>query len=103
MPMADLFVCKEGEIKDGEVRIVAARDVEVGVFRHAGKYYAYRNHCVHQGGPACEGVILPKVEDVYGPDKTLLGQTFNESEMHFVCPWHGYEYKIETGECVPDP
>jgi len=22
--------------------------------------------------------------------------------MHFVCPWHGYEYDMETGECVSD-
>ena len=22
--------------------------------------------------------------------------------MHFVCPWHGYEYELETGQCVGD-
>jgi nitrite reductase/ring-hydroxylating ferredoxin subunit len=22
--------------------------------------------------------------------------------MHIVCPWHGYEYKLETGECAAD-
>ena len=22
--------------------------------------------------------------------------------MHFVCPWHGYEYDIKTGECAAD-
>ena len=22
--------------------------------------------------------------------------------MHFVCPWHGYEYDLKTGECVGD-
>jgi nitrite reductase/ring-hydroxylating ferredoxin subunit len=100
--MADVLVCKAGEIKDGEVRIVAVNDVEVGVYQHDGKYYAYRNHCLHQGGPACEGVMLPKVRDVFGQDKILLGQTFDESEMHIVCPWHGWEYKLETGECAAD-
>jgi len=100
--MADVFVCKAGEIKDGEVRIVSAKEVDVGVYHHAGKYYAYRNVCVHQGGPVCEGVMLPKVEDVLGPHRTLLGQQFNDSEMHIVCPWHGYEYKLETGECAAD-
>jgi nitrite reductase/ring-hydroxylating ferredoxin subunit len=100
--MVDVFVCKAGEIKDGELRIVAVDDVEVGVYRHGGKYYAYRNHCLHQGGPACEGVMLPKVEDVFGPDRVLMGQRFNEGEMHFICPWHGWEYKLETGECAAD-
>jgi len=100
--MADVFVCKAGEIKDGEVRIVSANDVEVGIYRHGGKYYAYRNHCLHQGGPACEGVMLPKVEDVFGPDRVLVSQRFDEGEMHIVCPWHGWEYKLETGECAAD-
>jgi nitrite reductase/ring-hydroxylating ferredoxin subunit len=29
-----------------------------------------------------------------------LRQTFSADEAHFVCPWHGYEYDIKTGECV---
>ncbi|HUK60996.1 MAG TPA: Rieske (2Fe-2S) protein [Stellaceae bacterium] len=100
--MVDVFVCKAGELKDGEVRIVSARDVDVGVYRHGGKYYAYRNQCAHQGGPACEGIMLPKVEDVLGPDRTHNGMRFNEGEMHIICPWHGWEYKLESGECATD-
>ena len=100
--MVELFVCKAGELKDGDVRLVAALETEIGVYRHGGKYYAYRNLCAHQGGPACEGIMLPKVEDVLAPDRTHLGQRFNEGEMHIVCPWHGYEYKLETGECATD-
>jgi nitrite reductase/ring-hydroxylating ferredoxin subunit len=23
--------------------------------------------------------------------------------MHFVCPWHGYEYDLKTGHCMGDP
>ncbi len=100
--MVDVFVCKAGELKDGEVRIVSARDVDVGVYRHGGKYYAYRNYCAHQGGPACEGIMLPKVEDVLAPDRTQHGMRFDESEMHIICPWHGWEYKLENGECAGD-
>ena len=43
---------------------------------------------------------MNKVEDVLGPDKTWRGQRFDENEAHFICPWHGYEYDIKTGECV---
>ncbi len=25
------------------------------------------------------------------------GYAFDESEMRIVCPWHGYEFSIETG------
>jgi nitrite reductase/ring-hydroxylating ferredoxin subunit len=95
--MAQVFVCSELEMKDGDVRIVRQDRVEVGIYRHAGSYYAYRNLCAHQGGPAC------KVIDLFGPDRGFLGQTYDEGEPHIVCPWHGWEYKLKTGECAPDP
>jgi len=95
--MVDVLVCQQGDLKDGDVRIVAKGELEVGIYRHAGKYFAYQNRCFHQGGPVCEGVLIPKVEDVLAPDRTLLGQRFNEDEMHIVCPWHGYEYSIRSG------
>ena len=27
---------------------------------------------------------------------------FSDSDVNFVCPWHGYEYDIKTGECPAD-
>jgi nitrite reductase/ring-hydroxylating ferredoxin subunit len=63
---------------------------------------AYSNYCLHQGGPACEGLTIAKVEELLMPDKTSRGLYFSETEMHFVCPWHGYEYDMLTGECVAD-
>jgi nitrite reductase/ring-hydroxylating ferredoxin subunit len=98
-----VFVCHEIEMKDGDVRIVRQDRTEVGVYRHEGVIYSYRNHCLHQGGPACEGIIRDRVVDLLGPDKTFLGQTYDRSEPHIVCPWHGWEYKLKTGECAPDP
>ena len=96
-----VFVCKDIEMKDCDVRIIHQDKFEVGVYRHDGSYYAYRNYCLHQGGPACEGIIMHKVEDVLGPDRTWHGQKFGD-EVHFVCPWHGYEYDLKTGECAAD-
>src|ERR1700754_5159191 len=98
-----VFVCKDIEMKDGDVRIIRQDKVEVGVYRHEGAFYAYRNHCLHQGGPACEGIIRGKVVDLYGPDKSHLGQTYDDDEPHIICPWHGWEYKLKTSECAPDP
>ena len=100
--MAEIFVAKASEFADGERRIVARDGLEIGVFRWQGAFYAYENLCVHQGGPACEGLIMHKVEDVLAPDRTWHGQTFSSDEVHFVCPWHGYEYDIKTGECAAD-
>ena len=92
--MAEILVCKEGEIADGGVRMIQAGPVEIGVIHHAGKYYAYRNLCPHQGGPACEGLRMPQVVDLIGKDGGYLGQTFDKNDMHIVCPWHGYEFHL---------
>ena len=100
--MAEQFVGKLSEFKDGDRRIVFQGEREIGVFRHEGQFYAYSNVCLHQGGPACEGLTIAKVEERIMPDKTSRGLYFSETEMHFVCPWHGMEYDIKTGECVGD-
>jgi nitrite reductase/ring-hydroxylating ferredoxin subunit len=100
--MREVFVAKATQFPDGERRIVSHAGREIGVFHWQGKFYAYENICVHQGGPACEGVLMHKVEDVIGPDRNWLGQKFSSEEIHFVCPWHGYEYDLKTGECAAD-
>lgn len=99
--MPEVFVAKASELKDGDRRIVTTGRGEVGVFHHSGAYYAYANQCVHSGGPACEGILINQVIDIIAPDRTYQGQTFSD-EMHFVCPWHGYEYDIKSGEYVGD-
>jgi nitrite reductase/ring-hydroxylating ferredoxin subunit len=99
--MPECFVAKVAELKDGDRRIVVDGKKEIGVFYKDGAYFAYSNYCVHAGGPACEGILINKVVDVIGPDKTYQGQSFTD-EVHFACPWHGYEYDIKTGECIAD-
>jgi len=100
--MAEKLVGKISEFKDGDRRIVFLGDHEIGVFRENGTFYAYSNYCLHQGGPACEGLTIAKVEERIMPDKTSKGLYFSDTELHFVCPWHGYEYDLKTGECVSD-
>jgi nitrite reductase/ring-hydroxylating ferredoxin subunit len=76
----------------GDRRIVRGERGEIGVFHQGGAFHAYSNTCLHSGGPACEGLLMPLVVDVIAEDKTYQGQIFDENEMHFVCPWHGWEY-----------
>ena len=100
--MAEQLVGKASDFKDGDRRILFLGDREIGIFRHEGEFHAYSNYCLHQGGPACEGLTIAKVEEKLMPDMTSRGLYFSETEMHFVCPWHGYEYDLLTGECVAD-
>jgi nitrite reductase/ring-hydroxylating ferredoxin subunit len=99
--MAEWFVAKVSEMAEGDRRIVTAGRRDIGVFFKDGGYHAYSNTCLHQGGPACEGLLINNVVDVVTPDRLYHGQTFGD-DMHFVCPWHGYEYDLKTGECIGD-
>ena len=99
--MAEWFVAKASEMSEGDRRIVTAGRRDIGVFCKDGAYYAYSNTCLHQGGPACEGLLINNVVDVVTPDRLYHGQIFGD-EMHFVCPWHGYEYDLKTGACIGD-
>jgi nitrite reductase/ring-hydroxylating ferredoxin subunit len=95
------FVSKAADLADGDRMILTVGEREIGVFYKDGGYYAYGNYCVHAGGPVCEGLIINRVVDLIGADRKYEGQTFSE-DVHFVCPWHGYEYDLKTGECVGD-
>jgi nitrite reductase/ring-hydroxylating ferredoxin subunit len=99
---AEQFVGRLSEFTDGSRQIVKIGNTEVGIFRHEGEFFAYSNYCLHQGGPACEGLTIAKVEELLREDKTSMGLFFSEKDMNFVCPWHGYEYDMKTGECISD-
>jgi nitrite reductase/ring-hydroxylating ferredoxin subunit len=88
-------VCRADELVPGERRVVAVEGIEVGVFNLDGKIVAYRNHCPHQGGPVClgrwGGTTLPSPPGEY---------VFGRHGRVLVCPWHGWEFDLDTGEAL---
>jgi nitrite reductase/ring-hydroxylating ferredoxin subunit len=99
--MAEEFVGKVTEFKEGDRKILRSGKHEIGIFKFESEFYAYSNFCLHQGGPACEGLMIARVEERLCPDKKSMGLHFTD-DMNFVCPWHGYEYDMKTGEHVAD-
>src|SRR5690348_8066689 len=83
--------------------LAVAGDVEIGVFRVGGQLRAYENRCRHQGGPVCTGEILGRYEAVLNPDRTIAGERFVDDQPRIACPWHGWEYDLESGRCAADP
>ncbi|TNJ63977.1 Rieske (2Fe-2S) protein [Paenibacillus hemerocallicola] len=91
-------VAKAADIAPGTRKIVHAGDRSIGVYNIAGKFYAIRNVCPHQGAPLCRGLTTALVVS----DEP--GGFRHEREGEIVrCPWHQWEFDIKTGQMIVDP
>jgi 3-phenylpropionate/trans-cinnamate dioxygenase ferredoxin subunit len=91
-------VADVASLPPGTRRVVKVNGREIGLFNVDGRFYAIANRCAHQGGPLCSGLLLGQLtssrpgEYDFEPGKKLLE-----------CPWHGWEYDLETGQSWVDP
>jgi nitrite reductase (NADH) small subunit len=101
--MREWLAGDSGEFAGDDRKVVSVDGREVVVFRWRDRLYALENDCLHMGGPVGEGLLLGRVEAVLDDQRRVVGERFSEDEMHLVCPWHGWEYDIETGACAGLP
>ena len=50
--------------------------------------------------PSGEGMLIGKVEAVLDDETSASARSVLDERDPLVCPWHGWEYDIETGECA---
>ncbi len=96
--MKHYHVVKLDEFPEGSRRVVSCDGVEIGVFNVDGEIVAWYNNCVHMRGPICQGRIYKRVLEPVEADGTTRMMTFSEEHTHIVCPWHGYEFDLKTGQ-----
>ncbi len=96
--MPTIRVGRVADIQDGGKIVVETEGEQIGVFRIGNEFFAWKNKCPHQGGPVCQGRIYNKVLEVLDADLKSRGRDFDDSTTHIVCPWHGLEFDIRTGE-----
>ena len=77
-----LKVAALSELAAGTCKAVEAGGKVIALFNIDGNVYALDNTCLHRGGPLGEG--------------TLNGDVVT-------CPWHLWEYNVQTGEKVSSP
>ena len=66
------------------MKIVYAGELAVGVYNLNGEYYALEDRCSHDDGPLCEGD--------WDPDEGVV-----------ICPRHGANFDIRTGDALTLP
>lgn len=92
------------EFEEREPKSVEANGVEICVVRADGEFYALGNRCPHKGGPLHLGEVFPEVsEDFENARSGERPELIYTDDEVIVCPWHGWEYDIETGEHAGDP
>jgi nitrite reductase/ring-hydroxylating ferredoxin subunit len=96
-------VASSDEVAEGGRLIVDIGDTTIGIFRFKNALYAYENVCPHQGGPVCQGRLVPRVVTLLDDGKRTVGAAFDEDDLHIVCPWHGAEYSVTTGAHPSQP
>lgn len=93
----DLFPADE--LEPGQMRAVQVDRVALVVVRGAdGRFHALRDRCPHQAGPLSRGYLRPMV---VGDDVGQFQFLADKEVLH--CPWHGFEYDLDTGRCPGDP
>jgi len=95
---ARYVVARARDLQDGDRLIVNIRGRSIGVFNVEGKFYALLNRCPHRGGQLCKGDIIGLVESDRPGDIRV-----DNSKKFIVCPWHAWEYELETGQSWFNP
>jgi 3-phenylpropionate/trans-cinnamate dioxygenase ferredoxin subunit len=80
----ELDVCPVEELPPGEVKIVRAGEISIGVYNAEGEFYAIEDRCSHDDGPLAEGDWEPE-------------------EFVAICPRHGSRFDIRTGKALSLP
>jgi 3-phenylpropionate/trans-cinnamate dioxygenase ferredoxin subunit len=80
----ELEVCPVEELPPGEVKIVRAGEISIGVYNAEGEFYAIEDRCSHDDGPLAEGDWEPE-------------------EFVAICPRHGSRFDIRTGKALSLP
>lgn len=91
-------LCSADDLQPGQMRAADAGSISVVVIRKPdGSFRALRNRCAHHGAPLSKGLLETMVRGDEVGHKEL------SDDLVVRCPWHGYEFGVDTGICPADP
>ena len=81
--MAWTSLCELGELIEGQGKYVEIDGFRLAVFLHRGSVHTIDNYCPHAGGNMSGGFV--------------------DERGCAVCPWHGWAFRLDTGEMPGAP
>jgi nitrite reductase/ring-hydroxylating ferredoxin subunit len=86
------------ELPPGQIRHVAVDGLRLVVVHTAdGEVHALRDTCPHRGAPLSLGFVQRLL------DADEDGRYCLTDRVVLRCPWHGYEFDVDTGLSIADP
>lgn len=85
------------DFAEGAIARVEVDRRAIGVLRWQGRVYAFADRCPHMGAPICRGRVVSRL-DASGPG--LL--TSSREQPVLACPWHGWEFVLDSGRALVD-
>lgn len=86
------------QVPPGTARSFKVGGRAIAIYNVAGRFYALRDACPHQGAALSGGTVVGAVR------ASQPGcYEFNPRERVVRCPWHGWEYDLATGQSYYSP
>ena len=70
------------DAKDGQIKEIEIGDRKIVLVKHGDKFFALDGLCTHKSGPLAKGLV---------------------KDGKIVCPWHGAEFDLTSGEVAKGP
>jgi nitrite reductase/ring-hydroxylating ferredoxin subunit len=84
------------DFPEGRATVITVDRRALGLIRWHDKVFALRSVCPHQSGPLCEGPVRPYLD----ADLPSSNVAIDDDRPVIACPWHGWEFDVQTGRLV---
>ena len=93
-------VCKSEDLPEGEMRLIDADGIKIGVFNVGGELLAIEDRCSHVDGPLAEGTFDPAACTVECPRHGSLFdlRSGRPKTLPAYTPVETFEVRVEDGE-----
>ncbi len=86
------------ELRRDRFRVMDVEGRRVGVLSVGERFYALHDRCPHMGASMCSGTVSGTFVAA-APHDLVYGK----HDEVIRCPWHGWEFDLETGRSLLEP
>jgi len=86
------------EVREAGCRVIDVDGRPVGVISVGQEFFAVSDRCPHMGASMCTGSLSGTMVAA-GPQELVYGM----ADRVLRCPWHGWEFDLESGRSLLEP